>query len=631
VPVQVDGRVGPLVVQRVGLPADGMHGGPRVLRAEVRAELTARGTANDPEVKLMARADRAQMGNRALGNAELRVAYQDRAGKLDAAVASANGGKLQLGVQAKADLSLAAVRRGLQVREIPIQGRLTSRSLDLGILSGLNDTVRSVAGLLEADGQLGGTVGTPQVAGQVAWKKGRLQLAGLGEYRDIDLAFRGDGQQMVLERLFARSGEGNATLSGKAVRGGDGRQLALEARAHLHRFSVYTEGQPLGAVSVDATAKGNVAPDRILVAVSIPEAQFYMAEGNRKHLQPLKRPPDVVIFDNGRPRDRREEKRLEALASRTLPPPAPDQLAMSSGTRNLAGAQARDDSAAAGQSEAVTEGAERAERRQDDRRGDGKAGPAPVTGRPRRLRVTIEADRNLWVRGPDMNLELGLDPGFIVLHTDEPRVFGTVKVKRGYVEVMGRRFDVDPSSAVTFGGPPDLPRLAVTARYKVERDGAATTVVVRAEGPADRLSFTLQSPEHPEYGDTELLSLVVTGRVPDEAGDSVAPGDRAASLVGGMLASKIQKALAKRLPLDVLTIEPGSGGLAGEGARLEAGTYLGDDVYVAYVGRLGVDPFLRQNRNEVHLEYQLSSRWSFEASYGDARQGSADLLWTRNY
>ena len=56
-----------------------------------------------------------------------------------------------------------------------------------------------------------------------------------------------------------------------------------------------------------------------------------------------------------------------------------------------------------------------------------------------------------------------------------------------------------------------------------------------------------------------------------------------------------------------------------------------DDLYVAYVGRAEADPFQRENRNEVHLEYQLTSRWSFDATYGDNRRGSADLVWTRRY
>ena len=599
VPMQVDGRLGPLMVQRVGLPAEVGHGGPRVLRAELRADVSARGTLNDPSLKLQARVDNARLGDTPLGNAELRVAHADARSHVVTRIASANGGRLQLDMQAKADLSLASVQRGLPVREIPIVGQLTSRALDLGILSGLNDTVRAVAGLLEADARFVGTVGAPHLAGQLSWKHGRVMLAGLGEYRDIDLVFRGDQREMVLERLFARSGEGNANVSGRALRNADGRGMSLEARAKLHRFRMYSEGQPLGALSIVASADGTVVPERTALAVKIPEAHFYVAEGDRKHLQPLRRPADVVIFDGGQPRDRREERRLADLKARP-----------GHGESTRPAEPARHSSTSAAEIAAAP----------------------PVTGDARRMRITVDADRNLWVSGPDMNLELGLDPGFQIIYTDEPRVFGTVKVRRGYVEVMSRRFELSANSSVSFGGPADRPVLAVEAAHKVEGRNEGTTVQVRVDGPADRLSFNLSSPEHPEFGDSELLALVVTGRLPaEQKNGGAAPGDRAASLVGGLLASKVQQAVAKRLPLDVLTLQTGAD-LTGAGTRLEAGTYLGDDLYVAYVGRLGIeDTVLRENRNEFHLEYQLTSRWSFEGTYGDARQGSADLMWTKNY
>lgn len=86
--------------------------------------------------------------------------------------------------------------------------------------------------------------------------------------------------------------------------------------------------------------------------------------------------------------------------------------------------------------------------------------------------------------------------------------------------------------------------------------------------------------------------------------------------------------MAKKLPLDVLSIE---GGNTAESARVEAGKYLTSDLYVGYVGRLGADPALLQNANAVHLEYDLGSHWSFQGEYGDAKTGSADLLWTRRY
>jgi len=99
--------------------------------------------------------------------------------------------------------------------------------------------------------------------------------------------------------------------------------------------------------------------------------------------------------------------------------------------------------------------------------------------------------------------------------------------------------------------------------------------------------------------------------------------------VGGLVASELQKTLARRLPLDVLTIDAGDSGI--NGTQLEAGTYVFNRLYVGYVGRVGADPTRYQNRNAVHLEYQLSARWSFNGEYGDVGTGTADLIWTKRY
>ena len=54
-------------------------------------------------------------------------------------------------------------------------------------------------------------------------------------------------------------------------------------------------------------------------------------------------------------------------------------------------------------------------------------------------------------------------------------------------------------------------------------------------------------------------------------------------------------------------------------------------LYVGYVGRVGADPALYKHHNAVHVEYQLSSRWSLDGEYGDVGTGSADLMWKRSY
>ena len=40
---------------------------------------------------------------------------------------------------------------------------------------------------------------------------------------------------------------------------------------------------------------------------------------------------------------------------------------------------------------------------------------------------------------------------------------------------------------------------------------------------------------------------------------------------------------------------------------------------------------VRQNRNAIHLEFQITSRWEIEAEYGDLGTGTGDLMWKKNY
>ena len=104
--------------------------------------------------------------------------------------------------------------------------------------------------------------------------------------------------------------------------------------------------------------------------------------------------------------------------------------------------------------------------------------------------------------------------------------------------------------------------------------------------------------------------------------------NEAASLIAGVIAGSLQKTLAKHLPLDVLTIDTG-GGQGLTGTQLEAGRYVTDRLYVGYVGRIGADPALYQNRNAVHVEYRLTARWQIAGEYGDVGTGSADLMWKK--
>jgi len=437
-------------------------------------------------------------------------------------------------------------------------------------------------------------VGDPWVSGKIEWSNGALAVTGLGEYSQIHLAAHGDEQNLSLDDLSLTSGSGRAHVTATAAHVlGKGYQLT--ARSDVKNFPIYQEGQPLASATLSAEVKGLVSPLATRATVEIHEARIELSDAKRKELQALSGPGDVVLVDDGKPLNRAQARKLQALQA----------------------AQRRlDERQAAGQ---------------DDGAAESQGAPAAAApSRARRgVRVTINAPRKLWVTGKDAYLELGLAPGFRVSITDETRVFGQVIVHRGRINVFGRRFDLKADSTLQFDGPPDRPELDVSAPYTNQTENV--TVLWSAKGPIDHLTIAVSSPNRPDLTESQLYTLVITGHLQLGGGTSGSstPSAQAASFLGGALAAQLQKTLAKKLPLDVLTIDAGGEGLSG--TQLEAGRYVTDKLYVGYVGRVGADPTRYQNRNAVHLEYQITSRWELEGEYGDLGTGTADLMWKKSY
>ncbi len=351
--------------------------------------------------------------------------------------------------------------------------------------------------------------------------------------------------------------------------------------------------------------------------LSIPEAHIVLPEVQRKDLQALQKPGDVVLVRNGVPIQKRKRKKAEQTKTATVQgapvkagpgvTPPGDLRAQTAPTPTAGG------TGGAGTTP-VNEDALALEEEEEEVQ--------------RTYRMLVNAPRNIWIRGTDVNIELGLSPGFEVSYTDEAFLSGEVIVQRGRVAALGRRFDVQRDSKVTFTGPALAPYLNITAEHKNERENVTVFVHIRGQGK----EFTIEPTSEPPMSETEIYTLLATGRSTLERNSGASmTGSQAASVVGSLVATQARKAIAAELPLDVFSIEAGEGGL--EGTKLEVGTYLTDKIYVGYTGRVGATPSgqNRENANAVRFEYEFSPQWSLEANYGDARSGGLDLIWSKEY
>jgi translocation and assembly module TamB len=573
-PIELRAVFGPYKLQRLDLQAESNRDPARALKGKLHADLTVEGTLGAPRALFHAQASDVYLDKQAVGYAQVEARYADRQAKVDARLSSANGGGLHAAAGMKMDLGYPAVTRGVDVRRAPFDARLEAKEFELRGLSGVTPELRTIAGLLTASLTVQGTVAAPRMDGQLEWKDGVLRVAGFGEYRDIHLALRGDDKAIVLDELKAASGAGHARVTGTARRAG-GNAYDVTADAKLDHLPLYNEGQPLAVVSLTSRIRGHAEPPDTKLDVDIDEARIELPETKRKELQPLTEPKDIILMDGGKPLNREQAAKLKAL-----------EKVASAPTRS---ARAR----------------------------------APS------VRLTVNSPRHLWVTGKDAYIELGLSRDFRVKIGEQTQVFGQVTVLRGRVDLYGRRFDLKADSTLTFGGSPEHPELDVRAEHVNTTENV--TVLITAKGPIDKLTLTVTSPNRPDLSESQLYTLIISGHLQLGAGGApgASPGSQAASIVGGLLASKLQSTLADRLPFDVLTIDVGGEGLGG--TRLEAGRYLTDRLYVGYVGRVAADPMRYQNRNAVHLEFQITSRWEIEAEYGDLGTATGDLVWKKSY
>ncbi|WP_242354246.1 translocation/assembly module TamB domain-containing protein [Anaeromyxobacter sp. SG64] len=583
-PLSLEANLGPLSLSEVQAATQPVNEDPAQAPPRVRGTLTGRlglsGTLHDPRLTLRMNVDGLGAESGPDGQVAVALDYAGAKELLDLSLRSKNGGALNVAATAHVDLSYPAVGRTERLDTAPVVATLQAKDFDPAFLSNLSGAVEKVGGLVYADARVSGTLGAPTVNGRLEWKDGLVFTRENGEFTKVHLLARGDNDRIELQDLSATAGGGTAKLSAQATRTGS-KAFKLHAEAALDKFPVVTQGQVAATLSLRSTADGNVSPTDVTIRnLNIPEAHVVLPDVQRKDLQKLDDPLDVVLTMNGKP---------------------------VRGTKRKAPAGASGETGLVASREAGTGST-----------GSGRAGT--------QLTVLVNAQRNLWVKGNDVNMELGFSDGFRIEYASEPKLFGDLNVIRGRLEVFGRRFDLQRDSKVSFKGPAMAPGLNVSAIYKNEIEQVTVHLDVRGE-PSKLQLLPTSEPPLPE---TEIYTLLATGHTSLHRGTGkTSTSGEAASLVGSFAASQLKTTLSSKLPLDVLSIEAGDSGVAG--TKLEAGTYVNDRFYVGFTGRIGADPTRGENSNQVDLEYQLSKRWNVNGSYGDARAGEASVNWQKEY
>ncbi|MCB9602088.1 MAG: translocation/assembly module TamB domain-containing protein [Sandaracinus sp.] len=235
-----------------------------------------------------------------------------------------------------------------------------------------------------------------------------------------------------------------------------------------------------------------------------------------------------------------------------------------------------------------------------------------------------------WVRRDDFAFQLDAN---VRSTTDAgvTRIEGPLRIRRGYLELLGKRFDLQPGEIRFSGGSSVDPRLELTALHQL-RTGEKVYVDIGGYLSAPTLAF--RSPDVDGGDERAVIDLLVRGGSQREA--AVTARDQATSVLAGMLAGFLSSMTRRELGafLPVFRIEAEDA----RSARVRAGfqadsiipSWLEGVVRGIYVeGFVGTQEQSGQTRASGGFLLEMLFPFDFVGS-GKWEQGnnwSVDLTW----
>jgi translocation and assembly module TamB len=231
-----------------------------------------------------------------------------------------------------------------------------------------------------------------------------------------------------------------------------------------------------------------------------------------------------------------------------------------------------------------------------------------------RTDLTIDIPSQMFVRG--RGLDSDWEGRLRVQGTvEEPRVSGTLTLRRGSFELLDRRFDLRHGTISFTGQTPPSPMLDIEAVAQAED----ITAVVRITGEATAPEVELDS--EPALPEDEIVARLLFNRDTSELG----PGDaiKLAAAINTLRGGGIGLVGQAREALGLDTL-----GVSGDGvedARVRAGKYLNDKVYVE------VGKGTAEDSEDARVQVEILPNLSLDVEADAQAESGIGLKWRFDY
>ena len=231
-----------------------------------------------------------------------------------------------------------------------------------------------------------------------------------------------------------------------------------------------------------------------------------------------------------------------------------------------------------------------------------------------RLDLTVAMPNQVFVRGRGLDSEW--EGQLRVAGTSAtPRISGTLRVRRGSFELLGRRFELRQGVIEFEGQSPPNPELRVEAVTRADE----ITAVARITGEATAPEFRLDS--EPSLPEDEVLARLLFNRSTSALGPADAV--RLAAAVNTLRGGGLDLLGRARQTLGLDTLDVSGEGLAD--GQVRAGKYLNDRVFVEVGKGAAADS------EDVSVEVEILPNLSLDADTNARSQTGIGLKWRFDY
>lgn len=419
-----------------------------------------------------------------------------------------------------------------------------------------------------------------RMEGKLVFREGRVAVTGLGdELQDVraSVTLRPDGTVRV-EDVFGRSLGGHITASATVKTRG----LAFEsARGEVHvpekhGMDVSVEGVPVGAVwgDLEISARASERGTRLAVDVDVPRFGLVVPHTPKSTVHDLEAENPTVRVGTFR----------GGTSFVALPLDAGDAK---------------------------------------------KEAPAASAGL-RVVDVNVKVKDAVVKYGKVARVELSGNPRVHIRGGAPPAVTGQIVIKRGKVDVQGKKFDVDKGTLTFQEQDATNPVLVATAGWTADDE---TRIYADFVGPVKTGKVTLRS--EPARPRDEILSILLFGTADGPNAAPPPPGradngttKAAASLGGGFATRGLNEALDDLGGLEV-TARIDSTRPNNPAPELEI--QLTRRVSLAFQHVLGNPPISDPDTNLATIDWRFLRRWSLQTTFGDRGKAQVDAVWQRRY